>query len=124
MPGPCTSITDAPGRGEKEAGPCTLNPGETAGSASAAVWTDRAQVAWPFTLLIPGELDGFMSRWPNGAEMVLRENLTGPRTSPSAPSKAPGGSAESPAPHQHDGEQLLHHYPPRRHGAAGSEESL
>ena len=65
--------------------PFALIPGPDALGALAAAWPDRAQIAWPFTPLNPGELDDLISRWTEWFADASEGKLARPGSLPERP---------------------------------------
>lgn len=68
-----------PQRGRQD--PFALNPSE---ESAKAVWSGMAefQVAWPFTELVPGDLDEFVDRWATWFAQAAQGQLTHPSPMP------------------------------------------
>lgn len=73
--------------------PVALDPGE---DAAKAVWSGMAEVqlAWPFTPLIPGELDDFINRWATWLALGSQGRLSYPSAMPERPTQ--GGFRRAP----------------------------
>jgi len=61
--------------------PFSLDPGEDAASAARAGMA-HIQVAWPFTALIPGDLDEFIARWAGWLADAAQGQLHQPSSMP------------------------------------------
>lgn len=66
--------------------PAALDPGE---DAAKAVWSGMAEVqlAWPFSPLVPGELDDFIDRWATWLALGSTGSLSYPSSMPERPTQ-------------------------------------